>query len=169
MRGQSITFTVEGAEGGVVTNWRYVTQNVGTITRANNLNAATWPGVIVDQGVAYADVTFPGQSTIPLVSPEIVVTARDFAIPAAAPTTAQNGFTCVDQPVILPVPITNPEVHGTLGRYCVENTFGVEPNQILQVADGGPNHAIRFISGLSGTSASFRWLINPDLDEAMSP
>jgi len=158
-RGQTAAFEVKGAPGGAISNWRYASERVGEIYRTTNLGQVTWSGSVADAGTATVSVQISGVTYN--LSKYLAVLPRDFTLPTVNPSRVTGReLSCLGSTFLVPVPVTN--APHSLGMYCLElpavRTAGY-------INDQGPNQDVRFVLSVSGAGTSYRWLINPDLDD----
>jgi hypothetical protein len=145
VRGQTATFTVQGALGATISDWKYLPTVFAQVERTQNTASTTWPGIIVTGGYAQVTVTMAGR-TILLNSPQLTENARSgWARTAVSHTEKDAGdqtpsghtFTFVDPP-------TGP---GTaIGEYEIDINYKFGHSQIT---DNGPNHGFRYVTSIS--------------------
>jgi hypothetical protein len=167
-RGEQATFRVRGALGATISNWSYVTDDNGTVTRTVNVSADTWPGIVVDSGIGRVTVT-RGPNATPLEAELTVAPRSDWAFTAKSPSKEDWTFTTPGGEVLDPANPPN-------GVYPVAGEAGVDlawsDAGTYRILDNGPNHDFKFvrtkITDTGTIQTGFYWVIVPDLENTMS-
>jgi hypothetical protein len=165
VRGDSDTFTVQGAPGATYSSWAFVTSTVGAVARTVNTGSATWTGTIVSSGTGSVHVVvivnYWGNTsntyTYDLSAP-LTVTPRSWPWSPLSPSKVPNGTFRS-----LPVP---PVPGGALGASRLDLAYTFHD---VQLSDNGPNHGLWYVLDFDAVSGSnYRYEISPDLEDTSS-
>jgi len=156
-RAASATFSIQGAPGATVSNWKYSTPLYGTVSRTVNTGSSSWSGTVVTDGTASVTVVVGGKTYN--LSPPLQVTPRPWTFtPPIAQEVANGTFFSLPSP-----PVSN----GALGyfRGTDLNAFFTAP----AISDNGPNQGFQYVTSNTDNGSYFQYEISPDLENTTSP
>ena len=165
-RGDTATFTVNGAAGGTFSSWQYEVTDpaaASTITRSVDVNNPSWEGTLVASGTGRVTVTLGGFSQ--LLEKMALVSPRNWQpFPPKPATRRYSGYTppCGGQ-----LTFTDPSTGGAgIGatRFCL-NYFIDGPE--MAAVGNGPNQGVKWIVDAHDTS-TVDWGMHDDADNLNS-
>lgn len=154
VRGDSVTFTVDGAPGATISRWHFDTDQLGTVTRQTNLSDSSWSGKMLVAGTAGVHVVVTGVAFD--LSAAVDVTPRTWTDAPVSPVEVPNGT--------IATLVSPPSNNSMIGATLLDIEYVFTP---FQLADDGPNDGLWYVTTFSDNS-TYQYEISPDAENSSS-